>query len=396
MSRLPAGSQTSLREANTALIVNAVKQFGGLTQVELTGATGLSPATVSTIVKELTRSGVVDTRPTSRSGRRAQMVTLARRTGLAAGVVVGDRTLRVLLGDFGHEVVADRSMPLPPEHPMDTVLDRIALLVVDMLELVGSELDELAGIGIGLPAPVDASTGMLSVRGILRGWDSEHIGDVMGKRLGRPVYVQNDANLGALAEATLGHAREYADSVYVRASYGTGAGIMLGGRLHGGYGGTAGEIGHVQVDPLGQICRCGRRGCLDTVVGAEALMASLQISHGRLTFRDVITRASDGDPGCARVVTDAGRTVGRVLAGLCQAVNPQIVTVGGELAECGDVFLLPLREALVEHALPNQIAPMEVSPARLGTDAEAMGALLHALQSTDLTGPPEPTRGGRG
>ncbi|UFU06291.1 ROK family transcriptional regulator [Ruania halotolerans] len=395
MSPLPAGSQTSLREANTALIVNAVKQYGGLTQVELTGATGLSAATVSTIVKELTRTGAVDTRPTSRSGRRAQMVTLARRTGLAAGVVVGHRTLRVLLGDFAHVVVADRSMPLPPEHPMDTVLDRIALLVVDMLELVGSELEELAGIGIGLPAPVDASTGMLSVRGILRGWDSEHIGDVMGKRLGRPVYVENDANLGALAEATLGHAREYADSVYVRASHGTGAGIMLGGRLHRGYGGTAGEIGHVQVNQLGQICRCGRRGCLDTVVGAEALTASLQISHGRLTFRDLIVRASDGDLGCARVVTDAGRTVGRVLAGLCQAVNPQMVTVGGELAECGDLFLQPLREALHEHALPNQVAPMEVHLARLGADAEPMGALLHVLQSTDLTGQLDPARGER-
>ncbi|WP_159618335.1 ROK family transcriptional regulator [Ruania rhizosphaerae] len=384
MSRWPAGSQSALREANTALIVDAVKQFGGLTQVELADATGLSAATVSTIVKELTQTGVVDTRPTARSGRRATMVTLARSTGIAAGIVVGHRGLQVLLGDFAHEVLAERTMPLPPDHPLDTVLDRIALLVVDMLEILGTDLTELAGLGVGLPAPVEASTGMISVRGIMRGWDGEHVGNVLAKRLGRPVHVENAANLGALAEATLGAARPYADSLYVRSSFTAGAGIMLGGRLHRGYAGTAGEIGHVQVDPLGQICRCGRRGCLDTVVGADALLASLQVSHGSLTLRDVIARAIDGDPGCARVVADAGRAVGLVVSGVCQTVNPQIVTVGGELSECGEVFLAPLRETLRDHTLPNQVAPMEVQPALLGTEAEVMGALVHALQSTDV------------
>lgn len=384
MSRLTAGSQSSLREANKALLVDTIKQFGGLTQVELADATGLSAATVSTLVKQLTGAGVAEVRPTSRSGRRAQLVTLARATGLAAGVHVGHRSLRVLLGDFNREIVAERSMPLPQEHPMDTVLDRLALLIVDMLELVASGLDELAGIAIGLPAPVDASTGSLSVRGVLRGWESEHIGDVMGKRLGRPVYVENDANLGALAELTFGATRRYADNVYVRASYGTGAGIILGGRLHRGFAGTAGEIGHVQVDPLGRICRCGRRGCLDTVVGAEALLASLQTSHGPLTLRDVINRAVDGDPGCARVLTDAGRTIGTVVAGLCQSVNPQAVCVGGELADAGAIFLAPLTESVHEHTLPNQVAPVDVLTSPLRGDEVVKGALIHVLDSTDV------------
>src|SRR5699024_11635204 len=159
-------------------------------------------------------------------------------------VHVRHRSLRVLLSDFNREIVAEQEMPLPRDRPMDTVVDRVALLIVDMLELVASSLDELAGIALGLPAPVDVSTGMLSVRGVLPGWESEHIGEVMGKRLGRPVYVENDANLGALAQMTFGATHPYADSVYVRASYGTGAGVILGGRLHRGFGGTAGEIGH--------------------------------------------------------------------------------------------------------------------------------------------------------
>ena len=221
-----SGSQSSLREANRALIVETVHRHGGLTQVELAGSTGLSAATVSTIVKELLAAGVVDTRNTTRSGRRAQMVTIAHRVGLAVGIHIGPRHLRIALGDVTNEVVAEQTLPLPNEHRLDTSLDRAALLVADLLERVGSTLDEVVGIGIGLPAPVDSATGMVSVRGIMRGWDEIHVGHVLSKRLGCPVFVDNDANLGALAESTHGASRAYRDSVYVRASHGTGAGIV--------------------------------------------------------------------------------------------------------------------------------------------------------------------------
>lgn len=364
--------------------METIKTFGGLTQVELAEATGLSAATVSTLVKQLTATGVVDTRPTSRSGRRARMVTLAPHTGLAAGVHIGDRQLRIIMGDFSREVLAERSMPLPQDHPIDTVLDRAALLIVDMLEIVGSSLDELAGIAIGLPAPVDVSTGMLSVRGLLPGWDDEHIGAVMTKRLGRPTYVENDANLAALAEVMVGATKPVPDSVYVRASYSTGAGVVLGGRIYRGFAGTAGEIGHIQVDPGGPICRCGRRGCLNTVVSAEALLSALHSSHGPLTLRDVVTKAIAGDPGCSRVLTDAARTIGRVVAGLCQSVNPQLVCIGGELAEAESAFRAPLTDTVREHMLPNQVAPTEVVTSSLAGDDVVMGGLLHVLESTDF------------
>jgi len=379
-----SGSQSSLREANRALIVETVHRHGGLTQVELAGATGLSAATVSTIVKELLAAGVVDTRSTTRSGRRAQMVTLARRVGLAVGIHIGHRHMRIALGDVTHEVVAEQTLPLPHEHRVDTSLDRAALLIADLLERVGSSLDEVVGIGIGVPAPVDAATGMISVRGIMRGWDEVHIAHVLSKRLARPVFVDNDANLGALAESALGASRGYRDSVYVRASYGTGAGIVLGGQLHRGFAGTAGEIGHVQVDPQGDICRCGSRGCLDTVVGAQALLEPLRASHGTMALRDVIQRAMDGDPGCARVIADAGASIGAVVAGLAMAVNPQCVVVGGELAETGEMLLGPLREAIRQRVLLNQIAPLEVLPAELGHRAEVVGAIELVLQSTDF------------
>lgn len=378
------GTPTSLREANRGRIVDAVKRFGGLTQVELAAATGLSTATVSTIVRELLDAGVVETHATSRSGRRAVKVTMARRLGLVAGVEVGPRALRVALGDLTLSVVADQTMPLPSDHRSDTTLDRAALLIVDLLERVGAELDELLAIGLAMPGPVDSATGEVTVRGVLRGWDDLHVGQVLSKRLARPVHVDKDANLAALAEHDLGAAREHHDSVYVRVGHTTSAGLVLGDRLHRGYAGTAGEIGHVQVDPAGPVCRCGNRGCLDTVVGAQALLGSLRSSHGDLTLRDLIAHAGEGDPGCRRVVADAGRAVGEVVAGLVTVLNPQVVVVGGELARTGEVLLDPLRTAILTHAIPGRLAPVEVVPAALGDRAEVLGALALARQQTDV------------
>ncbi|GAB2977002.1 ROK family transcriptional regulator [Actinotalea caeni] len=383
MSRT-TGSQSSLREANRTLVIETVKEFGGLTQVELIDATGLSAATVSTIVKELTSSGVVDTQPTSRSGRRAQMVTLSPQTGLVAGVHVARRQIRVLLGDFSYTTLASTSLPVPFDQPADTGLDRIALLLAEMIDGVGRSTSDLLAVGIACPAPVDA-TGMVSVRGLMPGWEDEQIGELVAKRLGCAVHVDNDANLGALAEVTLGASREVADSLWLTVSDGVGAGLVLGRRVHRGFAGAAGEIGHVQVDPTGSICRCGNRGCLETVVGAEALLAPLRPLHPHLTLRDLVDRAVHGDAGCRRVIADAAATIGRVVGSVCQMVNPPMVVVGGPLAESGEVFLEPLRAALAQHTIRHLLGPVEVVPSRLGSTAEVTGALVLAVQRTDVT-----------
>ena len=389
-SRSAAGSQSSLREANRTLVLQTVQRWGGLTQVELAAATGLSTATVSNIVREMYAAGLVDTAVTTRSGRRAQLVTLARRLGLAVGVHLGSRHLRIVLGDFGHTVIAEQSLPLPRDHRMDASLDRVALLVADMLERVGASVGDVVGVGIGVPAPVDSATGMVSVGGVMRGWDDTHLGQTLAKRVGCPVAVDNEANLGALAESTLGASRNHRDSAFVLASHTIGAGLVIGGKPHRGYAGLAGEIGHVQVDPQGLICSCGNRGCLDTIVGADALLEAVRPIRGALSLRDVVLLAKEGDQGCSRLVADAGAQIGAVVANLCMVMNPEVVVVGGELAESGEVFLGPMRTAITRRMVVNRIAPLEVVPAALGTRAEVMGALLLALQAAEVPAMGEP------
>ena len=384
--RVTPGSQTSLREANRARVVNAVQQRGSLTQVELAGVTGLSPATVSNIVNELTASGVLHTAPTTRSGRRAQQVTLARNLGLVAGMHFGTRSLRIALSDVAHRIVAEQRLPLAPDHRADAGLERASLLLGEMVESVDAHLSEVLAVGVGVPAPVDVRTGQVATRGLLRGWDGAPVPELLGAHVGVPVHVDNDANLGALAEVRLGAARGRQNVVYLRVSHGVGGGLVLNGALFHGRIGAAGEIGHMTIDDQGPICRCGNRGCLETFVGAPAILDTLRASHGHLTLRDVITRAAQGDPGCRRVVTDAGRHLGVAAASVCNLVDPEIVVVGGQLAEAGEMLLGPLRAAVAERTIPSTAGPVEVVAAELGGSAEVRGALAVALDHVTIGG----------
>ncbi|WP_062070844.1 ROK family transcriptional regulator [Demequina sediminicola] len=381
-----SGSQSSLRQANSERLLDAIRQFGSITQVEIAQATGLSPATVSGIVKDLLAAGIVETRHTIRSGRRAQMVTLAHKTGLLVGLHVTERSLRVAVADSRFEFLERRVLPLPDDHRHDTTLDRAAVMVAELVDGLGSGLTEVLGIGIGVPAPVDPATGAISVAGILRGWEGIPLGEVLGRRLGVPVTVDNDANLGALGEVRFGAGRGISNLLYIRASHGVGSGVIVEGAIHHGHRGLAGEIGHALVDPQGPICRCGSRGCLITVCGSHALVDSLRQSHGPLTLADVLTYAEQGDPGCQQVVMDAGAAIGLVAANAAVAVGPSVVLMGGELAAAGDLLMAPIEEAMRRRVPVSQAPAVEVRANQLGEDAELYGALAVAADLSPATG----------
>ncbi|WP_235827079.1 ROK family transcriptional regulator [Actinomyces culturomici] len=372
-----AGSQSSLREANSARVLEAVRRYGRITQVELSATTGLSQATISNIVKQLSAQGAIELTSTIRSGRRAQLVSLKRTGTLVAGLSIGRRALRLCLSDASGADHARQTLPLPLDHKVDTTLDRAALLVMELMESSGASHDDLAGVGVTLPAPIDPSTGTIAFMGIMRGWEGIDIAKVLSRRFEKDVLVVNDANAAAIAENRFGALRGSTNCAYVRASYQTGAGLILDGRLHTGPTGVAGEIGHVIVAPSGPICSCGARGCLNTVVGAESLLDLLRLSRGPMTLRDLLSLAQAGDPGCRQVVVDAGASIGGVLADLATVTGIDRIAIGGELAESGDVLLDPIRRALADRPLLGG-SPIEVVPAALGHDAEPLGAIALA------------------
>ena len=158
----------------------------------------------------------------------------------------------------------------------------------------------------------------------------------------------------------------------------------MDGRPYRGARGTAGEIGHVVVDPQGPLCRCGNRGCLETVASTGALVGLINASRGKqLTVQEMIEEALNGDAGCRRAITDAGQVVGRVVAGLVNLFSPEMVVIGGDLGEAGELLLEPLREAVKRDALPEAATGLEIVAGELGERANLLGALALVLMQSE-------------
>ncbi|MFI2031566.1 ROK family transcriptional regulator [Streptomyces buecherae] len=374
------GSQSSLHRANLERVVRAVRMAGSLTQAEIARTTGLSAATVSNIVRELKDGGTVEVTPTSAGGRRARSVALSGDAGIVVGVDFGHAHLRVAVGNLAHRVLAEETEPLDVDASAAQGMERAEALVGRLIEASGIAPDKVIGVGLGVPGPIDVATGTLGSTAILPGWAGANPRDDLAARLGVPVYVDNDANLGALGELVWGSGRGVADLAYIKVASGVGAGLVISGQIYRGPGGTAGEIGHITLDESGPVCRCGNRGCLETFTAARYVLPLLHSSHGPdLTMERMVALAREGDPGCRRVVSDVGRHVGSGVANLCNLLNPSRVVLGGDLAEAGDLVLDPIRDSVARYAIPSAARQLSVLPGALGSRAEVLGALALVL-----------------
>lgn len=363
------GSQSSLREANSASVVEAVRQYGQITQVELAAVTGLSPATVSNLVKNLQAAGVVQTQATVRSGRRAQAVSLVRSSDLSVGVHVGRRRMEVLVADASWSVTANQRLPLPVDHRYDTTLDRVALLVAELTEQVGASLDDVGAIGLAVPGASGIAFESLP------GWEAIDPAEVLARRLGRAVRPIREADAVGVAESRFGALRGAASGLVIRASSVTEASIVVGGRTVQGLGAGIGSIGHTAADPNGRICRCGARGCLNTVVSQVALSDLLRVSHGPLSLNSIVTRAREGDSGCRQVVTHAAMVIGAAAADAATLLAPERICLSGVLT-ADDQFLETIRTVI--RARPLLSSSNEFVVQGECADAEVRGALAMA------------------
>ncbi|MFE9697304.1 ROK family protein [Streptomyces sp. NPDC006270] len=374
------GSQTSLHRANLERVVRAVRMAGSLTQAEIARSTGLSAATVSNIVRELKDGGTVEVTPTSAGGRRARSVSLSGDAGIVIGVDFGHTHLRVAIGNLAHQVLAEESEPLDVDASSAEGFDRAEVLVKRLIEATGIGPGKVIGVGLGVPGPIDVESGTLGSTSILPGWTGINPSQELSGRLGVPVYVDNDANLGALGELVWGSGRGVKDLAYIKVASGVGAGLVIDGTIYRGPGGTAGEIGHITLDESGPVCRCGNRGCLETFTAARYVLPLLRPSHGPgLTMERVVQLAREGDPGCRRVIGDVGRHIGSGVANLCNLLNPSRVVLGGSLAEAGELVLGPIRDSVSRYAIPSAARQLSVLPGALGGRAEVLGALALVL-----------------
>jgi glucokinase-like ROK family protein len=386
-----SGSLRSLRELNRGRVIDALRGRGTASRAEIARATGLSRSTVSSIVSDLIAAGLLTEQAEATGvahgeagGRPPVLLSLNPSAGLAVGVDFGHTHLRVAVSDLSHEVLAESWRELDVDHSAEEGLDAAAQLVDEVLGEAKTERKGVIGVGMGLPGPINRMTGAVGSSSILPGWVGVNAAMEMERRLGMPVRVENDANLGALAEFVWGSGRGFADVVYIKLSSGVGAGLLFGGRLHQGAGGTAGEIGHMPAQNGTAICRCGSRGCIETVASARAIAEQVGVSRGEdVSPRDLLRLIADRDPAASRLIGEAGREIGVALAGLCNLVNPNCVIIGGDLSAAGDLITEPVLESIRRYAIASAAEEVKVVAGVLGERAELLGALALVLHATD-------------
>ena len=376
-------------------MVDGLRARGTASRAELARITGLSRSTVSTIVAALIESGLaaeVDGHPEgeAHAGRPPVMVSLNRSAGLALGIDFGHRHLRVAVSDLSHTVLAETWCEMDVDHAAEDGLDAAGEFVAQVLAEAGVDRSRVIGVGMGLPAPIDRTTGAVQAASILPGWVGVDASAEASSRLGMPVEVENDANLGALAELVWGAGKGKSEVAYIKVSSGIGAGLISGGRLQRGVGGTAGEIGHTLVAEGGPVCRCGNRGCLETVASSRAIADLLAASRRQeVTTRQMLELLEAGDAATERLVGDAGRAIGLAVANLCNIINPECVIVGGDLSAAGDKLLEPMREVVRRTAIPSAIQDLTIVAGALGERAEMLGALALVLREPERFAVPE-------
>ena len=374
-----------LPRSGRELVLRALRDNGGMTRADLARYASVSPSTVTAIVQELLVEGViVDSHAGSSSElgrtRRGSGLTLNPNAGVVVGVDFGFRHVRVLLCDLAHNIVASGERELHERHTSEEALVETRELLDELLESSGRSRNALIGAGVALPGPVRHHTpDQVVTSAILPGWSGVSSSTVANV-LGLPVRLDNDGNLAALGERMWGAAQGYDDCVVLKFHSGIGCGLIVNGELVRGALGGAGEIGHTTVDERGPLCRCGKRGCLDSFASVPAMIESLRLQHGDLSLRDLMALVRNDDAGAIRVVRDAAELVGMTLAAACNLLSPQRVVVVGAMSEAGDLILDPIRSALQKNVAPSD--PPEVVMGTLGKSHTALGAVAMALEET--------------
>jgi predicted NBD/HSP70 family sugar kinase/biotin operon repressor len=388
MQKKGEGSLAWLRDRNRERVVGVLRERGRISQAEIARVTGLSRTTVHTLVSELKVSGLVQEIEVSvsdvRGGRPAMQLTLRRSSLAVVGIDFGHSHVQVAVADIAHNVLAERRCDLDVNRHAREALDTAAGMVGEVLTEAQVERKSVVGAGIGIPGPVDRLKGAVGSASILPGWIGLRIESEMQERLGIPVEIENDANLGALAELTWGAGRGCSNFAYVKAATGIGAGLVIDGRVLHGVSGTAGEIGHTTLDEAGALCYCGNRGCLETKASGPAIIQLVGLLNGEVpTLSRIVDLAVAGDVRCRRAISDAGHEIGVAVAGLCNLINPERVIVGGLLSRTGEVLLQPMRESIRRHSVQAAAESVDVRAAVFVERAELLGALALALQASN-------------
>jgi glucokinase-like ROK family protein len=392
-----APDQNNVLFPGVAKVLEAIRLNGATSQSDVMRATGLGRAAVAERISQLAAAGLMETEGTvsQARGRPSRRLRLRASAGHLLVAALGASKAHVGITDLeGRELISD-SMSISISDGPEVVLGQVDVLFASLQKRAPVDLGPLWGIGIGVPGPVEFSTGRPVAPPIMPGWDGYPIREHFGARYGAPVWVDNDVNVLALGEWHERFARRDANVVFIKIGTGIGAGVISDGSLHRGAQGAAGDVGHIQVvNDSSIVCRCGNIGCLEAVAsgfaiarqgdaaareGRSQLLASALLRAGSLTAADVADAASRGDPVSVDLLQKAGRYVGTMLAGVVNLLNPSVIVIGGGVAGAGDVVLAAIRESVYRRSLPLATRHLLVTSSTLGERGGVVGTAVMVL-----------------
>lgn len=384
---------STIRSQHRRLMLQLLWKERETSRADLARRTGLSRSTVSAIVQDLLETGLVHEVRTgvSTGGRRPIVLAFDDEAAYLVGVELGASHVTAVLTDLRGRVLDGDEVPCPVRDDPAEALDVVRRMVKPLLERRRGIARRTVGVGVAVPSPLDPERPGHMVSSIVPRWDGIDVGARLRSVFRRPIMLDNDANLGALAELWWGAGTDDGSLAYLKVATGIGAGLIFAGRIFRGAGGIAGEIGHTSIDPKGPVCMCGLRGCLTTLVGTQYLFERVRSLRRRyrksrlqdepLTVGVLVDAALAGDRLAVRVVEEAGRTLGIAVANLMNLMNPARVVVGGALTRVGDLLLDPLRDTVSNRALAESIAHADIVRSPLGEHGIAVGAATLVLET---------------
>ena len=388
------GNNRAIREVNRSIILDLVRRGGHVSRTELARRSKLTKPTVSTIIEELIRDGIVHEvglgESLSGGGRPARLLEFNDASAAFLGIHFAVGSTVVALADARGVIRQVRTRPMSKESP-GKAIKALRPLLTEVLQAAKISRSRLEAACAVLPGLVDQESGICTLAPNL-GWRDFPLRDALAEELRVPVSVNNITQASAVAEGRVGVARGMRSYVWLYVGSGVGAGIVLDGRLFFGQRGFSGEIGHCPVMADGPVCGCGRRGCLETVTSTMALdrmvkqalssktRTTLSKLPGPLDVATVSGAAHAGDAVAMRILSEIGEHLGRGISYLLNILSPEMIVLGGEMAGAGETLLREVRGSVARHALlPHGVA---IVPSTLGDTAELTGAVLLALERT--------------
>lgn len=392
-SQISLTSTTVLRRHNCTTVLQVLRGNGQASKVELARLTGLSMTTITKIIDSLVRQGYVRAAGMGESsgGRRPTLFEFNATRSYVAGVDIKVDNVVCLLMDLRHQVAQEVRIPIEAADDEHHVIGKVQESIQEVLRKGRVPFERLTAVGVSVPGLVDRRNGLVVFAPNL-GWRNVPLTNLLATwRL--PLLIENEANAAAVAELTLGSGRGAESLVYVSVNIGVGCGVILDGRLYRGFVEGAGEFGHMTIIHDGPRCQCGSRGCWE-VLTSDAATARRYLSllpnpatSAHMTIQDVVQQARAGGTAAQKALQETGRYLGVGIANIINGLNPQVVVVGGTIAEAGSLVQEPIEEEIKARAIEYSRRSTNIILSRLGDRASALGCAVMMVEEV-LAGVP--------